>query len=262
MNYTRDLDEAYDEAWEEEMDDRRPIVTSNHMYILKEGVATSCMVMDGDVVLTDKWFALPSDSIPHVTLFVGFGYEARSLGPAVKAASCLRWNKTYCYNGGSTGEAAFIQLKQTLAQAEALSLPDYTTPFCLDVSEQDGYVHSILYQKQKGERRVLHYYSAKLDNIETGQTDCARHMAAIAKAVGKTAHIVMRHPLEINTDHGVTAFIGSKLFTLSSKRKSSITKAITARHITYATTATNMTDGMGLGEPHVCEDRAAKQIKV
>ncbi|CAB1344226.1 unnamed protein product [Coregonus sp. 'balchen'] len=68
MNYTRDLDEAYDEAWEEEMDDRRPIVTSNHMYILKEGVATSCMVMDGDVVLTDKWFALPNDSVPHVTL--------------------------------------------------------------------------------------------------------------------------------------------------------------------------------------------------
>ncbi|CAB1318054.1 unnamed protein product [Coregonus sp. 'balchen'] len=31
MNYTRDLDEAYDEAWEEEMDDRRLIVTSNHI---------------------------------------------------------------------------------------------------------------------------------------------------------------------------------------------------------------------------------------
>ncbi|CAB1350840.1 unnamed protein product [Coregonus sp. 'balchen'] len=158
-------------------------------------------------------------------------------------------------------EAAFIQLKQTLAQAEALSLPDYTTPFCLDVSESNGYVHSILYQKQTGERRVLHYYSAKLDNIEIGQTDCARHLAAIAKAVSKTAHIVMRHPLEINTDHGVTAFIGSKLFTLSSKRKSSITKAITAKHITYTTT-TNMTDGMGQGEPHVCENRAAKQLKV
>ncbi|CAB1327434.1 unnamed protein product [Coregonus sp. 'balchen'] len=44
--------------------------------------------------------------------------------------------------------------------------------------------------------------------------------------------------------------------------KSNITKAITAKHITYVTTTTNMTDGMGQGEPHVCEDRAAKQIKV
>eukprot|EP00063_Salmo_salar_P008722 XP_013983557.1 PREDICTED: uncharacterized protein LOC106562951 [Salmo salar] len=87
-------------------------------------------------------------------------------------------------------------------------------------------------------------------------------MSVLAKAVGKTAHIVMRHPLEINTDHGVAAFIGSKLFTLSSKRKSNITKAITAKHITYVTTVTNMTDGMGEGEPHVCEDRAARQIKV
>ncbi|XP_055741995.1 uncharacterized protein LOC129825909 [Salvelinus fontinalis] len=159
-------------------------------------------------------------------------------------------------------EAAFIALKQTLAQAEALSLPDYTIPFRLDVSEQDGYVHSILYQKQKGERRVLHYYSAQLDNIECGQSDCARHISALSKAIGKTAHIVMRHPLEINTDHGVTAFIGSKLFTLSSKRKSNITKMITTKHITYVTEVTNMTDGMGNGEPHICEDRAAKQVKV
>ncbi|XP_055771336.1 uncharacterized protein LOC129847611 [Salvelinus fontinalis] len=159
-------------------------------------------------------------------------------------------------------ETAFIALKQTLAQAEALSLPDYTLPFMLDVSEQDGYVHSILYQKQKGERRVLHYFSAKLDHIECGQTDCARHIAALSRAIGKTAHIVMRHPLEINTDHGVTAFIGSKLFTLSSKRKSKITKAITAKHITYVTQTTNMTDGMGNGQPHRCEDRAALQVKV
>uniref|UniRef100_A0A4W5L6U3 Uncharacterized protein n=1 Tax=Hucho hucho TaxID=62062 RepID=A0A4W5L6U3_9TELE len=159
-------------------------------------------------------------------------------------------------------ETAFTTLKQALAQAEALSLPDYTIPFSLDVSEQDGYVHSVLYQKQKGERRVLHYFSTKLDNIETGQTDCARHVAALSKAIGKTAHIVMRHPLEINTDHGVTAFIGSKLFTLSGRRKSNITKAITAKHITYVTTGANMTDGMGEGEPHVCEDRAAKQVKV
>jgi hypothetical protein len=73
----------------------------------------------------------------------------------------------------------------------------------------------------------------------------------------------MRHPLEIITDHGVTAFIGSKLFTLWSKRKSNITKkTITAKHITYVTEVTNMTDGMGNGEPHICEDRAAKQVKV
>uniref|UniRef100_A0A4W5Q2K7 ribonuclease H n=1 Tax=Hucho hucho TaxID=62062 RepID=A0A4W5Q2K7_9TELE len=621
MNYSKEKDDIYDEAWYEDMNDRRPIVHSNHMYVLKEGVATSCMMMDGDVDLREKWFTMDSDSTPHITLMIGFGYEARSLGPAVKKAEVLSWTKTNIPNvstaqmngytiwrvrinvedtsnpevvrrarfhgremtdhpdtdnmlsrvpgrlwttssedvglvdvepvkitlktdtlvhlpvykpqyplsnekergieptitglcgskvltptrspwntpilpvkKGDTGkwrmvqdfrpinevivpdvrpvpdpylalqnisptqdwfsvidlasaffcvplhedsqplfaftyqnqqlmytripqgyrdspgifnsilkdhleelilpegvtllqyvddlllaaptaetclqatelllnhvadkgykvkrekvqccrrqvqflgrvlsgkgqavstaqrtsilehpkpitvqhllsflgltgysrthvpkyclkvdplrsmlreagnrnltakltwttdaEAAFIALKQTLAQAEALSLPDYTIPFRLDVSEQDGYVHSILYQKQKGERRGLHYYSSQLDNIECGQTDCARHIAALAKVIGKTAHIVMRHPLEINTDHGVTAFIGSKLFTLSSKRKSNITKMITAKHITYVTEGTNMTDGMGNGEPHICEDRAAKQVKV
>lgn len=83
-----------------------------------------------------------------------------------------------------------------------------------------------------------------------------------AKAIGKTAHIVMRHPLETNTDHGVTAFIGSKLFTLSSKRKSNITKMIMAKHITYVTEGTNMID-VWFSIPHpICEDRAAKQVKV
>lgn len=68
MNYTRELDEVYEEAWQTEMEDRRPAVTSNHMYKLKEGVTTSCMIMDGDVDLADKWYALNSDSVPHVTL--------------------------------------------------------------------------------------------------------------------------------------------------------------------------------------------------
>lgn len=74
------------------------MVLSNHMYILKEGVATSCMVMEGDMDLKDNWFALTegshAGSIPHVTLMVGFGYEARSLGPAIRKASYLKWEKT------------------------------------------------------------------------------------------------------------------------------------------------------------------------
>ncbi|XP_031676918.1 uncharacterized protein LOC116371919 [Oncorhynchus kisutch] len=93
-----------------------------------------------------------------------------------------------------------------------------------DMTERRPIVHSSPLYVLRGRGNKLHYYSAQLDNIECGQTDCARHIAALSKAIGKTAHIVMRHPLEINTDRGVTAFIGSKLFTLWSKRKSNITK--------------------------------------
>ena len=55
-------------------------------------------MMDGDVGLRDKWITKDLDSIPHVTLMVGFGYEARSLGPAVKKAEALTWSKTNLSN--------------------------------------------------------------------------------------------------------------------------------------------------------------------
>eukprot|EP00063_Salmo_salar_P018042 XP_013992877.1 PREDICTED: uncharacterized protein LOC106567737 [Salmo salar] len=101
-------------------------------------------------------------------------------------------------------------------------------------------------------------YTRELDEVyeEAWQTEMEDRRPAV------TSNHMYKLKEEINTDHGVAAFIGSKLFTLSSKRKSNITKAITAKHITYVTTVTNMTDGMGEGEPHVCEDRAARQIKV
>ncbi|CAB1318619.1 unnamed protein product [Coregonus sp. 'balchen'] len=70
MNYTRELDEIYEEGWETEMMDRRPAVTSNYMYVLKKGVATRCMVMDREIDLKENWFTMTSGSVPHVTLMV------------------------------------------------------------------------------------------------------------------------------------------------------------------------------------------------
>ena len=99
MNYSREKDEIYEEAWCEDMTDRRH---GSHLYVLREGVATSCVVMDDDVDLRDKWFTMDSDSTPHVTLMVGFGYEARSLGPAVKKAEVLTWTKTNLPNVSTT----------------------------------------------------------------------------------------------------------------------------------------------------------------
>ena len=115
------------------------------------------------------------------------------------------------------GEVAFISTKQALGRAAYLCSPDYTEDFYLDVSETDGVVNAVLFQKKEGERKVLAYHSSRLDNIERGQTGCARYLAALAKAIDKTAHIVLCHTLVINTNHGVAAFLASEAFTKREK---------------------------------------------
>ena len=92
-------------------------------------------------------------------------------------------------------------------------------PFHLDVSETSGTVTAVLVQKKEGERRVLMYHSSKLCNVEMGQTGCGRHLAALANAIEKTAHIVMCHPLKVNTTHGVVSFLTSRAFIISAVRK-------------------------------------------
>ncbi|XP_036816756.1 uncharacterized protein LOC110528531 [Oncorhynchus mykiss] len=159
---------------------------------------------------------------------------------------------------------AFSLLKTDLSVAAALTAPDYKNKFHLDVSEKEGFTSSILFQKQKGERRVLMYHSSKLDHIEVGQTTCSRYMAAVAKAIEKTAHLVMCHPLEIHTHHGIAAYLMSKEFTFSAERKTKIQNKCTQSHITFVNTEKNMADALNAEEglPHSCAERAAQELKL
>nr|XP_046167153.1 uncharacterized protein LOC124003133 [Oncorhynchus gorbuscha] len=159
---------------------------------------------------------------------------------------------------------AFGLLKTELSVAAALTAPDYGKPFHLDVSEKEGFTSSILFQKQEGERRVLMYHSSKLDHIDTGQTTCSRYVAAVAKAIEKTAHLVMCHKLEIHTHHGVAAYLTAKEFTFSAHRKNKIQNKCTQSHITFVNTDKNMADALNAEEgiTHVCAERAAQELKL
>jgi len=105
------------------------------------------------------------------------------------------------------------------AQAAALASPTYDNPFYLDVSDKGGIINVVLFQKKEGGRQVLMYYSSILDNIEKGQARCIHYLATLAKAIGKTSHIIMCHPLKVNMNRGVVAFLGSRAFTFSLARK-------------------------------------------
>lgn len=95
----------------------------------------------------------------------------------------------------SEAEEAFTNTTQALATTAALNSLDYKVPFNLDISEKEGIANAVLYQKKEGERRILMSHSSRLDNIETCQGGCAHHLAALAKAIPGTDHIVKCHPL-------------------------------------------------------------------
>ncbi|XP_039670590.1 uncharacterized protein LOC120567688 [Perca fluviatilis] len=159
-------------------------------------------------------------------------------------------------------EDQFISLKQDLACATSLAVPDYKNPFCLDVSEAKGVVNACLFQKKEGGRRVLYYYSQKLDSVKSSQPPCVKFAAGVAKAIQKTAHIIMVHQLTVLTTHSVVAFLSSKAFTLSGTRSSRVEHILTMPNLIFTHDGVNMAEGMMTGELHCCESKRETDVKL
>ena len=159
-------------------------------------------------------------------------------------------------------EEVFIALKQALATAAELAIPDYSLPFYLDVSGTEHCVNGILFQKKGGERLVLMYISVMLDNLEKRHPQCTQHAAGVAKLIQKTAHIVMGHQLQVLTTHSVVAYVNSQTFTLTPLRQRRLSKILEAPNISFTHEGINMADQVGMGEPHECVEQVHKDVKI
>ncbi len=159
-------------------------------------------------------------------------------------------------------DGAFIMLKQSLAAAAHLAIPNYNNSFFLDVSGTGNVVNGVLFQKKGGGRQVLMYVSVMLDNMEQRHPSCTQHAAGLAKLIQKTAHIVMGHHLQILTTHDVVAYVNSQAFTLTSLRQQRLSKILNAPNITYTHEGINMADRVGEGEPHNCQEKTWTEAKV
>ena len=305
----------------------QPKITCSSIVCGKEGVAAEVKLDD----FAEEWYQL-TESAPHVTLTVGFGYEGRSLGPMMKRAQGLTWIATtdpevlkaatedmWKFNIPATTETTLPEhlpiprhhglsctdhpdtirmLSSVPARIWTTSAydvgrlhtepimvrlcnlhdpplyrpqyrlkpdqmpPDYTKPFHLDVSEMCGVVNAVLFQRRSTVRCVLIYHSSRLDTVETGQSSCARYVAAVAKAIDKTSHVVMGHPTLIHNPHGVAAFLQSKEFTFSAARKTKLQVQCTQSHITFVPSINNMATNITSGTPHVCGELAIKENKL
>ena len=158
-------------------------------------------------------------------------------------------------------ESAFVELKAALSAATHLHPPDYTKPFHLDVVENQGVVNAVLFQKgELGSRSILMYHSSLLDEVEKGHPPCTKHIAAIAKALTKTAHITMEGQIIVHTTHGVASFLDSKAFTLSHKRTEKIKASLLRPNITFTGEGINAAADMNTTQDHVCAHATLKEM--
>lgn len=123
-------------------------------------------------------------------------------------------------------------------------------------------INGVLFQKKGGVRHILMYVSITLDMTETRQPLCTRHAVGMAKFIEKTAHIVMGHALTVLTTHSIVAFVNSSAFTMTSLRQRRLEKTLTAPHITFTHEGINIADNIGEGEPHQCEEKVQKDVKI
>ena len=92
---------------------------------------------------------------------------------------------------------AFLNLKQALAQAPVLALPDFSHPFVLEINASGTGIGAILSQQGY----PIPYFSKKLSITTQRQSTYAREIQAIVAAVAKFCHYLLGYKFIIWIDH-------------------------------------------------------------
>ncbi|XP_075753886.1 uncharacterized protein LOC142818410 [Pelodiscus sinensis] len=107
----------------------------------------------------------------------------------------------------SQQDTAFSSLKQTLASAPALGLPDYSRHFTLFCHEKEGCALGVLVQKHGDKYRPLAYYSTYLDPVAASFPPCLCAIAAAARILEQAEPLVLQSPLTLAVAHSVSALL-------------------------------------------------------
>ncbi|CAM4596506.1 unnamed protein product [Lepidochelys kempii] len=103
--------------------------------------------------------------------------------------------------------SAFVSLKQGLASAPALGLPDYFKPFTLFCHEQSGCALGVLTQMHGEKNCPVAYFSATLDPVAPGLPPCLHAMAAAAGLVEISDSLVLCSPLTLLVPRSVETLL-------------------------------------------------------
>ncbi|XP_035985254.1 TIP41-like protein isoform X1 [Fundulus heteroclitus] len=134
--------------------------------------------------------------------------------------------------------------------------------FELDVKEENGFVSSVLWQPGTMGRRVLCYYSTKLEPVEMGHPTCTRALCAIAKALKGTSYVTRGRDVRVHTNHTVASYISSSRFTLGRQRTGKLQDILLQPNVFYIGTESNMAAPTSDHSPHVCEALVRDEMNV
>lgn len=143
--------------------------------ISAEGIETD----PGKIEAVKQW-PVPT-TLKELRSFLGFcGYYRRFVEHFSQIASPLHDLVNLCLNAGPPSKVnqwmcslwtpqcqnSFDVLKQKLTSAPVLGYADFTRPFIVETDASNQGLGAVLYQQQKGEKRVIAYASRRLRNAE------------------------------------------------------------------------------------------------
>ncbi|XP_054444143.1 uncharacterized protein LOC129082473 [Pteronotus mesoamericanus] len=101
------------------------------------------------------------------------------------------------------GRKAFQALKEALASALALALPNPAKPFLLYVAEKQGMALGVLSQTLGPWKRPVAYLSKKLDPVASGWPACLRAIAATSVLVKEVSKLTLGQDIQVVGEHYV-----------------------------------------------------------
>ena len=114
---------------------------------------------------------------------------------------------TQIFNWNDELEKSFASLKRALTEAPVLCYPDQEADFVLDTDASAHGIGAVLSQIQKGEERVVAYYSSTLSRPERNYCVTRRELLAVVKSVQHFHHYLYGRQFTVRTDHAALKWL-------------------------------------------------------
>ena len=118
---------------------------------------------------------------------------------------CTKRNQPFEWTEGA--EYAFNRLKQALTEAPILGYPEPTGNYILDADASAFGVGAVLSQVQKGEEKVIAYFSRQLSRQECQYCATRRELLAIIQVTKHFHHYLYGREFTVRTDHAALKWL-------------------------------------------------------
>ena len=112
--------------------------------------------------------------------------------------------------GGTEEQKAFELLKTKLVSAPILGYPEPHGEYILDTDASAYGVGGVLSQKQKGQERVIAYYSKTLTTPKKNYCVTRRELLAVVKSIKLFRPYLYRRHFRLKTDHASLGWLSRR----------------------------------------------------